>query len=132
MNRSLEITPVIDGTGATVLIMCEILVNDLRVGSIVAGDSHHDNQAHIEWRLHEAHRGKGHASWALREALPTLLTQWNRLVAIIRPGNFASKKLAAAVGFIHEGTAREGRFIDGAYEDVEHWAIIARDLAPSE
>lgn len=114
------------------VVVIEIMVGHVSVGSVVADDSGHDNQAHITWSILPQYRGQGHMTWALRESLPGLLMRWNRLVAIIRPGNEASKRLAAAVGFTHEGTAREGRFIDGAYEDVEHWAIIARDLVPSE
>lgn len=128
--RELVITTssVYEGDQEMLSMVAAITVNEVRVGHIVATDSGHDRQAHISWEIDPLFRGMGFTSWSLQQSLPKFLERWNRLVAIIRPGNVASKALAAKAGFTLEGVAREGRYIDGAFEDVEHWAIIARDL----
>lgn len=107
-----------------------ILDGTRQIGSIVVTDAGHDRWGYIVWEVLEEYRGRGHVSTALRNHLPSLLTRWHRLVAVIRPGNEESMRLAEAVGFEAECVQRRARFIDGGWEDTHLYVMLAPEEAP--
>ena len=48
----------------------------------------------------------------------------HRLEANIQPGNTASARLAKRVGFRKEGSSPRYLFIDGSWQDHEHWVVF--------
>ena len=38
-----------------------------------------------------------------------------------------SRTLLESLGFVHEGTSREARYVDGAYLDEERYALFDRE-----
>ena len=54
----------------------------------------------IGWTLHPAHRGKGYASEAARACLDYVrhTLGWDSVIHVIEEGNFASEKVAEALG----------------------------------
>jgi ribosomal-protein-alanine N-acetyltransferase len=75
--------------------------------------------------------GRGHASRAVRLALEYAFDHvgLHRVQPAIIPRNAASLKVAAKVGFRHEGRALRYLKINGVWEDHEIYALTAEDWA---
>ena len=57
----------------------------------------------------------------------------HRVSATTMTPNEASKSLCERLGFVHEGTARQARFANGEYVDVERYGLLAEEWeSPSE
>jgi RimJ/RimL family protein N-acetyltransferase len=76
-----------------------------------------------------AARGRGAATWALRE-----LTEWAvcaldplRIQLQISADNAASKRVAERAGYVYEGTLRSIHFKQGVRQDLEVWSRIGGD-----
>ncbi len=52
----------------------------------------------------------------------------HRVEANIQPGNLASRRLVARLGFVREGFSRRYLKIGGRWRDHERWALLAEDL----
>ena len=52
----------------------------------------------------------------------------NRLQALVMPGNEASAKLLAKLGFTEEGTLRQYAFFKGKYQDLRCFSLIWEEL----
>jgi len=51
----------------------------------------------------------------------------HRVYAIIHRGNIASRRCFEKVGFQHEGTLREARYVNGAFIDLHYYAILEHE-----
>jgi RimJ/RimL family protein N-acetyltransferase len=49
----------------------------------------------------------------------------HRISAVTMAPNEASRSLCDRLGFVHEGTARQARFTNGAYVDAERYGLLA-------
>jgi RimJ/RimL family protein N-acetyltransferase len=81
----------------------------------------------IAYQIYEgADRGKGYITEAVNLLVGYLfgLLKMNRVRLIIHPDNLASRRVAEKCGFRHEGTARGAWFLQGAYHDVEVYALL--------
>ncbi len=52
----------------------------------------------------------------------------NRLQALVMPGNEASAKLLAKLGFTEEGTLRQYAFFKGKYQDLRCFSLLWEEL----
>jgi ribosomal-protein-alanine N-acetyltransferase len=71
--------------------------------------------------------GRGLMTQALRGAVRYAFEELglHRVEASIQPGNARSVALVRRAGFSKEGFSPKLLFIDGAWRDHEHWAILA-------
>ncbi len=90
---------------------------------------HEDRELELGYTLTPAARGRGAATWALRE-----LTEWAvrqldpaRIQLQISADNEASKRVAERAGYVYEGTLRSVHFKQGDRQDLEVWSRIAGD-----
>jgi len=86
----------------------------------------------LGYTLTPAARGRGAATWAVRE-----LTAWAerelaplRIQLQISADNAASKRVAERAGYVYEGTLRSVHFKQGMREDTEVWSRVAGDPPP--
>ena len=86
-------------------------------------------EVELGYALTPAARGRGVATWALRE-----LTEWAvrqldpaRIQLQISADNEASKRVAERAGYVYEGTLRSVHFKQGNRQDLEVWSRIAGD-----
>jgi ribosomal-protein-alanine N-acetyltransferase len=75
--------------------------------------------------------GSGLMTEALREAVRYAFEELglHRVEASIQPGNARSIALVQRVGLSKEGFSPKLLFIDGAWRDHEHWALLADALS---
>jgi len=90
---------------------------------------HDGRELELGYTLTPAARGRGAATWALRE-----LTEWAvrqldpaRIQLQISADNEASKRVAERAGYVYEGTLRSVHFKQGDRQDLEVWSQIAGD-----
>jgi ribosomal-protein-alanine N-acetyltransferase len=110
-----------------------IFKDGVEVGEILIREVGHDNLGYIEWHIEEAERGKGLAAPAVERVIRLAFEsgRYHRLVAVIRPSNFASIRVAEKARMRFEGTAVRSRLIDGAWEDTLFYAITAEEIRRS-
>jgi ribosomal-protein-alanine N-acetyltransferase len=53
--------------------------------------------------------------------------RFNRIQALVIPGNVASANLLSKLGFREEGTLRDYAFVRGRYQDLRCFSILMRD-----
>jgi RimJ/RimL family protein N-acetyltransferase len=82
---------------------------------IVIGDPHYWN--------------KGLGASVVRRLTTLALTVYHlhRVYAIIQGGNSASRRCFEKVGFQHEGTLRDARYVHGAFIDIHYYAILEHE-----
>jgi RimJ/RimL family protein N-acetyltransferase len=51
----------------------------------------------------------------------------HRVYAVIQGGNKASRRCFEKVGFHHEGTLRDARYLNGAFIDIHYYAILEHE-----
>lgn len=80
----------------------------------------------LSYWLFDAYRGRGFASEAV-----SLLVDYafgalglHRIEAAVFAENDASRRLLERLGFVHEGTLRECRLLDGTYGDADRYAVL--------
>jgi ribosomal-protein-alanine N-acetyltransferase len=111
---------------AAVLHRDGTIVGLLTLGQITLGPM---RSAAASWWIGVGHEGRGYG----REAVGLLLDHafrdrdLNRVEANIRTGNDRSRRLAASLGFRHEGLSPEYLEIDGAFRDHDRFAILRRE-----
>jgi len=102
------------------------IVGMVTLGQIVLGPM---RSAAASWWIGTGHEGRGLG----REAVGLLLDHafhdlgLNRVEANVRTGNDRSRRLAAALGFRHEGLSPDFLEIDGAFRDHDRFAILRRE-----
>jgi len=102
------------------------IVGMVTLGQIVLGPM---RSAVASWWIGTAHEGRGLG----REAVGLLLDHafrdlgLNRVEANVRTGNERSRRLAASLGFRHEGLSSDFLEIDGAFRDHDRFAILRRE-----
>ena len=74
----------------------------------------------------EEHRGRGHASEAVRLLTAHLFATRRvaRLQLVIHPDNTGSRRVAERSGYEREGTLRAAWFSRGVFHDVDVWSIL--------
>ena len=74
---------------------------------------------HLGYQIGRAQQGQGLMSEALRAANAFMFDSMrlHRIMANFRPENDRSRRLAAALGFVEEGIAKDYLYIDGAWRD---------------
>jgi RimJ/RimL family protein N-acetyltransferase len=74
-------------------------------------------------------RGKGVTSEAVALLTAFLFdtTKTNRVQLVIHPDNAASRRIAEKNGYRHESTMRGAWYNDGAYHDVEVYAVLRHE-----
>lgn len=93
-----------------------------------------DTSGTLSYWLFEAYRGNGYASEAVSLLLDYAFTDrgLRRVEAEVFAGNDASKRLLERQGFAHEGTARDARLSEGAFEDMHLYGLLAPDWAEGD
>lgn len=80
-----------------------------------------------------AAQAQGHGY--MREALRAVLAygfaerRLNRIEAVVHPQNRRSIALLSALGFVQEGTLREGGYWSGRHHDLLQFGLLAREYA---
>ncbi len=106
---------------------------DLMLGLVVITIDQENHNGWFWYWAHPAGRGKGWtsraaatiANWALAEG------GLHRLELGHRANNPASRAVAIAAGFIHEGTERERFLVDGERIDVLTYGRLSHDPVPA-
>ena len=75
------------------------------------------------------HQGNGYASEAVRLLVEYAVDELNahRVEATVQSDNPASKRVLEKLGFIHEGTKRDGFYKEGEYRDLTLWGVLAEE-----
>ena len=78
--------------------------------------------------------GRGLGTDALRTALEACFEGWNlhRVWLRAEVSNVRAHRLYARCGFVREGTLRQAAFLDGRYEDVLVFGLLAEEWAARE
>jgi len=86
----------------------------------------------VSYELSRAATGQGYMEEALHAVLPWGLREMelNRVEALIHPDNLPSIRLAERLGFVFEGTLREGAYWSGSFHDMQVYALLAHDYRP--
>lgn len=97
--------------------------------ALAFGIDREGRELELGYALTPAARGRGIATWALRD-----LTEWAvreldplRIQLQISAENAASKRVAERAGYVYEGTLRSVHFKQGMRQDVEVWSRIGGD-----
>ena len=72
---------------------------------------------------------KGLGAKAITQLTTLALTKYHlhRVYAVIQGGNSASRRCFEKVGFHHEGTLRDARYLNGAFIDIHYYAILEHE-----
>ena len=105
-------------------------------GAVIAavGLYDHDDEADSAdlgyWLLPD-HWGRGWMDQALRQWLPSAFARLglHSVVAYVEPGNAASTRLLARLGFCHEGLLRDCSKRDGAYISLQRYSLLVSELS---
>ncbi|MFP9062067.1 GNAT family N-acetyltransferase [Natrialbaceae archaeon A-chndr2] len=103
---------------------------DEPVGSVsLAPVIQRDGYANFGVWFHPKAWGNGYALEASAHLLEHAFRErrLHRVSATAMCPNEASQQLCERLGFVHEGTAREAQFADGAYVDVERYGLLRRE-----
>jgi [ribosomal protein S5]-alanine N-acetyltransferase len=102
------------------------LVGVINLNEIVLGLF---KSAYLGYWGYAATGGRGLMTEALREATRFAFDELglHRVEASIQPDNVRSIALVKRVGFTKEGFSPRLLFIDGAWRDHEHWALLGTD-----
>jgi ribosomal-protein-alanine N-acetyltransferase len=96
------------------------------VGGAIVGTANYTNivrgavqACHLGYQIGRAQQGQGLMREALRAANDFMFDSMrlHRIMANFRPENDRSRRLAAALGFVEEGLAKDYLYIDGAWRD---------------
>lgn len=103
--------------------------DDVIIGTCGFHLSQDPHRAEIGYDLASAFWGQG----LMSEALAAMLA-WgfeslglNRVEALVMPGNEASRRLLARLGFTAEGTLREYAFFKGRFHDLICFSLLKRE-----
>lgn len=79
--------------------------------------------------LSPAAQGRGIARAALRATIDYLVAERgaHRVILTLDERNTAMRRVCAALGLWHEGTAREADWFKGEWTTVETWAVLGRE-----
>ncbi len=85
--------------------------------------------AELGFTLHPWARGEGFATEGGRALLAYGFTVWgvHRFEASCHPGNVASSRLLATLGFRYEGTSIESYWVGDVVSDDAHYALLRRE-----
>jgi RimJ/RimL family protein N-acetyltransferase len=56
----------------------------------------------------------------------------HRVYAVIQGGNIASRRCFEKVGFHHEGTLRDARYVNGQFIDLHYYAVLEPEWTPEQ
>ena len=112
-----------------------IMVEDEVAGTI--GLNRHDalwRSCNLGYWIRTDLAGRGFATEAGRAVVAYGFDEigLNRLELVADVDNAASRRVAEKLGFRHEGTKREGAFVDGRGRDVHMFGLIASDPRPRD
>ena len=91
---------------------------------------HENHNADMGYWLFPAHWGAG----VMREALSAILRhgfaqmRLHRIECEVEPANLASSRLLRALGFSLEGRRRQVAYKNGAFVDMDYYALLAHEL----
>ncbi len=101
--------------------------DDVAVGAVVASRRHRENYE-LAYLAGPSGRGRGLMTAALRLLCEALFARGvTRLEVRTHPGNEASQRLAARVGFVREGHERRSIWLHGKREDAILWSLLPDD-----
>ncbi len=101
--------------------------DDVAVGAVIASRRHRENYE-LAYLAGPAGRGRGLMTAALRLLCEALFAHGvTRLEVRTHPGNEASQRLAARVGFVREGHERRSIWLHGKREDAILWSLLPDD-----
>ncbi len=85
--------------------------------------------AELGFTLHPWARGQGFATEASKALLAYGFTDWgvHRFEASCHPGNIASSRVLATLGFRYEGTSIESYWVGDVVSDDAHYALLHRE-----
>lgn len=114
--------------GRPVGLIVETLAGEAVGLVVVAAERAEARSAELSLLIGEAgNRGRGLGTDALRTTLEACFGGWNlhRVWLRSEAGNAGAHRLYARCGFRREGTLREAAFLDGRYEDVAVFGLLA-------
>ncbi len=107
---------------------------DRREDGVTVGDlafrlADDGRNAELGFTLHPWARGQGFATEASRALLAYGFTDWgvHRFEASCHPGNIASSRVLATLGFRYEGTSIESYWVGDVVSDDAHYALLHRE-----
>lgn len=101
------------------------------VGSIGMHDVHEVwGRAKIGYMIDPDHWNRGYATEAVSLLCGHAFEErrLNRLQAGVFETNRASQRVLEKLGFTHEGTRRQGAFVDGEYVDLRVYGLLAEEF----
>lgn len=116
------------GLGRPVALIVETLAGEAVGLVVVAAERAEARSAEVSLLIGEAaNRGHGLGTDALRTTLEACFGGWNlhRVGLRSEASNDGARRLYARCGFRREGTLREAAFLDGRYEDVAVFGLLA-------
>jgi ribosomal-protein-alanine N-acetyltransferase len=116
----------------------ELYVIEAHDGKLVGIISHFKSRTPISreigYRMFGAeYSGRGYMTEATRLLCAYLFRNftYNRLELLMDPGNIGSERIAQKNGFVYEGTARGGFFINGGIRDTKVYSLLRAEWEAS-
>lgn len=83
----------------------------------------------VAYALALEHRGNGYATDALAQAVDYAIAELrlNKVAASVLTTNDASRRVLERVGFRHDGTWLQEKFVGGEYRDVHRYSVLAAE-----
>jgi len=104
------------------------------VGTVSLTVDQHANRAELGYWIAPVHQSEGYGSEAAGLLVDYGFNQrgFHRIEARVFEFNDPSRRLLESLGFTHEGTHREGQFIDGEYQDVLWYGLLENEWAEAD
>jgi len=117
------------GTG----LSCAIVVDRALAGTLGASIDSSNRAAEIGYWIADGYEGRGIVTRAARAMTTFLFTDLELHRVVIRAAveNARSRAVAERLGFVHEGTQRDGELLKGDYVDLAVYSMLAPEWGSS-